>query len=125
MTDISQPPLPAVSPKTEQKGLAHRQLRWMVAAIAIVIALFALAVLNNNYSLRKPPRTQFSSQIDRAINNSTAWIVQHPDIQGNPPLMFMIGDMAEMSGDPRLRSFVVSYLAGNRVKIPDKKATWY
>ena len=35
----------------------------------------------------------------------------HPDVQGNPPLMYMIGDMAEMSGDPRLQQYVQSYLA--------------
>ena len=39
--------------------------------------------------------------------------------------MFMVGDMAEMSGDPRLHSFVESYLASNRVRVPGRPITWY
>ncbi len=39
--------------------------------------------------------------------------------------MFMVGDMAEMSGDPRLHSFVQSYLASERVRVPGEPITWY
>ena len=51
--------------------------------------------------------------------------MQQQDIQGNPPLMFMLGDMAEMSGDPRLHSYIDSYLASPRARQPGKPATWY
>ena len=80
----------------------------------------AVAVLNNNYSLHRASRAEFTAQLDRAIDSSTAWIVQQQDIQGNPPLMFMIGDMAEMSGDPRLRSYIATYLASPRVRLPGR-----
>jgi hypothetical protein len=125
MTYTDQPPSSATSPKAEKKGLVRRLTRMVLAAVAIVIALFAFAVLNNNYSLHKPSRAEFSSQVDRAIDTSTAWIVQHPDIQGNPPLMFMIGDMADMSDDPRLRSFIASYLDSRWTRQPGRPATWY
>ena len=108
-----------------KKSLIGRLIQLALAAIVIVVALFAVAVLNNNYSLRNPSQAEITAQIDRAIDSATNWIVQHPDIQGNPPLMFMIGDMADMSGDARLRSFVQSYLASPRVRVPGKPATWY
>jgi hypothetical protein len=125
MTYIDQPSIPATARKAEKKSLVGRLLRLSLVAVVIVIALFGLAVLNNNYSLHKPSQAEFSAQLDRAIDTSTAWIVQHPDIQGNPPLMFMIGDMAEMSGDPRLRAFVANYLNSKWTRQPGKPATWY
>jgi hypothetical protein len=39
--------------------------------------------------------------------------------------MFMIGDMAQMSGDPRLHSFIETYLASPRVRIPGNAPSWY
>src|ERR1035441_3581071 len=117
---------------SEKPALAGRLLRWMATHVAILILLLAvvlaivgLTVFNNNYSLRRISRADFSSQLDHAIENSTQWMLQHPEIQGNPPLMFMVGDMAEMSGDPRLHSFVASYLANNRVRVPGRPITWY
>ena len=115
-----------------EPALAGRLLRWIATNIVIlvllvagVLAIVALTVVNNNYSLYRMARADFSSQLDREIETSTEWIVQHPEIQGNPPLMFMVGDMAEMSGDPRLHTFVESYLASNRVRVPGRPITWY
>ncbi len=62
--------------------------------------LFGVLVLYNNYSFHRPTQAEFNAQLDHSIDTATNWIVQHPDIQGNPPLMFMIGDMADMSNDP-------------------------
>ncbi len=108
-----------------KKSLVGRLLRWVLLASLIVVVLFAVAVLNNNYSLHRTSRAEFTAQMDRAIDSATTWIVQQQDIQGNPPLMFMIGDMAQMSGDPRLRSYIASYLASPRVRVPGRPATWY
>ena len=117
---------------SEKPALAGRLLRWMATHVAILILLLAvvlaivgLTVFNNNYSLHRRSRADFSAQLDHAIESSTQWMVQHPEIQGNPPLMFMVGDMAEMSGDPRLHSFVQSYLASERVRVPGDPITWY
>ena len=108
--------------------LSRRRAKALAAMILLVagfLAVVALTVLNNNYSLRRVSRADFSSQLDHAIETSTQWISQHPEVQGNPPLMFMVGDMAEMSGDPRLHSFVENYLASNRVCVPNLPITWY
>jgi 4-amino-4-deoxy-L-arabinose transferase-like glycosyltransferase len=117
---------------SEEPALAGRLLHWIAANLAILILLLAvvlavvgLTVFNNNYSLHPRSRADFSAQLDHAIEASTQWMVQHPEIQGNPPLMFMVGDMAEMSGDPRLHSFVQSYLASKRVRVPGDPITWY
>jgi hypothetical protein len=102
-----------------------RLFRWAGIALAVLLALTALAVLNNNYAFRHPARAEFSSQLDHAIDSATQWIVQHPEVQGNPPLMFMIGDMAEMSGDARLKSVIAAYLANPRVRVSGHPITWY
>lgn len=110
---------------TTKKSLVRRLIGWALVAIAALVILVAIAVFNNNHSLSRPSRAEFTAQLDRAIDSSTAWIVAQPDIQGNPPLMFMIGDMAQMSGDPRLRSYIESYLASPRVRLPGDPPTWY
>jgi hypothetical protein len=116
------PSAPVEAPK---RSLVGRLVRWALIAILIVVVLFAVAVLNNNYSLHRASQAEFTAQLDRAIDSATTWIVQQPDIQGNSPLMFMIGDMAQMSGDPRLRSYIDTYLASPRVRQPGRPATWY
>ncbi len=116
---------PTATAGEPKRGLIGRLVRLALIAILIIIVLFAVAVLNNNYSLHRSSRAEFTAQLDRAVDSATNWIVQQPDIQGNPPLMFMIGDMAEMSGDPRLHSYIETYLASPRVRQPGKPETWY
>src|SRR5271167_1905806 len=91
------------APAKESKRLGRRFLAWLLGAFVVLVLLFAVAVLNNNYSMHQRSRAEFTAQFDRAIESSTQSIVQHPENYGNPPLMFMVGDMAEMSGDPRLQ----------------------
>ena len=104
-------------------------LRWLVlaclAAFAVLVLLFGVGVLNNNYSLHRRSRAEFSAQLDHAIEASTQWILDHPENYGNPPLMFMVGDMAEMSDDPRLQQYVQGYLASKWVHVPGHPTTWY
>ncbi len=109
----------------QKKSLVRRLLAWLPAAVAVLAVLFAVAVLNNNYSLHRRSRAEFNAQLDRGIESSTQWIVAHPENYGNPPLMFMVGDMAEMSEDPRLQQYVQGYLASNLVNIPDQPITFY
>jgi hypothetical protein len=97
----------------------------LFAAAVVVVLVFAIAVINNNYSVAKRSRAEFTAQLDRAIETSTQWIVSNPENYGNPPLMFMVGDMAEMSSDPRLQKYVEGYLASNRVHVPGQPMTWY
>jgi hypothetical protein len=116
---------PSTAVAAPKQGLIGRLIRLALLAILVVVVLFAAAVLNNNYSLRRASRAEFTARMDRAIDSATTWIVQQQDIQGNPPLMFMIGDMAQMSSDPRLRSYIDTYLASPRVRVPGRAATWY
>jgi len=116
MTSAAEPP---------KKPLARRLLKWAVALAVIVVLLAAVAVVNNNVSFHHTTRAEFTAQMNHAIDTSTQWIVTHPEVQGNPPLMFMIGDMAEMSGDPRLKEYVQAYLASPRVRVPGQPVTWY
>ncbi len=102
-----------------------RFVPWLLTVFVVLVLLFGAAVLNNNHSIGARSRTKFTAQLDRAIETSTRRIVQNPDNYGNPPLMFMVGDMAEMSADPRLQRYVQDYLASNRVRIPGRPATWY
>jgi hypothetical protein len=94
-------------------------------AMVLVVVLFAVLVVNNNYSFHRTSRAEFSSRMDRAMESATQWIVAHPAIQGNPSVMYMIGDMAQMSGDPRLRQYVDSYLASKWVRVDGHPVTWY
>jgi hypothetical protein len=112
-------------PDKPRKTWALRLFVWLLAAFAILVIVFGLAVLNNNYSIHQPSRAEFTAQLDRAIDSSTSWIVQHPENYGNPSVMFMIGDMAEMSRDPRLQQYVQGYLASDRVRVPGQPITWY
>lgn len=118
---------PTLSPAPAKHGtsLPRRLFRWALAAIVVVMLLFAIAVWNNNHSLHKRSRAEFNAQLDHAIETSTQWTVTNPVNYGNPPLMFMVGDMADMSGDPRLQQYVQGYLASKWVHVPGQPMTWF
>ena len=110
---------------SEKPALAGSHSRRMATRLAILVLLLTgvltivgLTVFNNNYSLHRSPRADFSAQLDHAIETSTQWMLQHPEIQGNPSLMFMIADMEKMSGDPRLRTMLDAYLRSRYVRNP-------
>ena len=111
--------------RATNKSLLARLFSFALTAFILIVLLFGVLVLYNNYSFHRPTQAEFNAQLDHSIDTATNWIVQHPDIQGNPPLMFMIGDMADMSNDPRLRSYIEAYLASPRVRMPGKPQTWY
>jgi hypothetical protein len=118
---------PQVAPgsETQRKSLVRRLFTWAVIAFVVLVVLVVFAVVNNNYSFHQTTRAEFNAQLDHAIGTSTQWIVRQPDIYGNPSLMFMVGDMAAMSGDPRLHQFVEGYLGSKRVRVPGQPVTWY
>jgi len=112
-------------PPAKGKKLGRRIFSWLLTAFAALIVLVALAVLNNNYSIHKRSRAEFSAQLDRAIETSTQWIVETAYNYGNADLMYMVGDMAEMSRDSRLQKYVQDYLVSNRVNQPGRPVTQY
>lgn len=122
---MSASPSVGTAPVHEKNSPVRRIMSWLVAAAVLVLLLFSALVFNNNHSLHKRSRAEFNAQLDGAIESSTQWIVNHAENYGNPPLMYMVGDMAEMSGDPRLQKYVQGYLASNRVHVPGQPITWY
>src|ERR1017187_8284246 len=93
-------------------------LRWTWKfAVALLIVLL-LAVINNNYSLLHMSRVEFDARLDQSVDASTNWMAGHNEILGNPSLMFMVTDMAKMSGDPRLHKMLEQYLSSKYVTDP-------
>ncbi len=89
---------------------ARRILRWLWRGSAALALLLALAVLNNNYSLRHPSRAAFDAHLDAALNNAINWIKDNPETaETSPPMMYMVADMERMSHDPRLKSILDDY----------------
>jgi hypothetical protein len=77
--------------------------------VVIPIGL-ALALLNNNYSLRHTSRETFDLELDRAIDNASNWMAgnSHAFVH-NSAMMFMVADMERMSGDYRLHAILDDY----------------
>ena len=122
----------ATTPEAAQTGTERKKRGWLVKTVlfllacgALVVLVFGILVLNNNFSFTRMSRADFTSKMDHAIETSTQWLSQHPEVMNNPPLVFMVGDMTRMSGDPRLKQMVATYVASSRVKIPGEPITWY
>ncbi len=114
---------------TPQPRSSRRRFRYAIGVLGVLVTIFAIGVVllvwNNNYSLRHPTRAEFTSKMDQALQASTDWILNHPEVQGNPHIMYMLGDMAEMSRDPRLEQFVQGYLNSKWVRVPGSPISWY
>jgi hypothetical protein len=93
--------------------------------VLLILVVGSCIVVYNNYSLRQTSRKEFDARLDRAIDTATDWLVKNRDYEGNPPLMYMVGDMARLSSDPRLKTIVDGYLASNKVRVPGQPVTWY
>jgi len=78
---------------------------WLSIAGAGGASLF---LANNNLSWRHSRQT-FADSFDRAIRLGTDWMVIRREGE-NPALLYMIADMADLSGDVRLRRIVASFL---------------
>ncbi len=84
---------------------------WLTGFLLVVAVGLALLILNNNVSVTYPSREAFALQLERATERGTNWLDAHTvEIARNPALVYMVVDMAGMSGDIRLRRFVDSYL---------------
>ena len=99
---------------SEKRMRSRRPLRWLGIAAGIVVLVLALALFNNNFALSHPSRAEFNAQLDASLDRSYNWIAAHPVVVGTtPPLMYMLADMEEMTGDPRLQKA----LAANKVAL--------
>ena len=86
------------------------KMRHGVIAICCAAALLIVFALLNNSSLW-PARSAsiFTEQFDRAFLLGTTWMIEHPE-EKNTALLYMIADMAEMSGDARLQEIVRRFM---------------
>ena len=109
---------------TSKKVLGKLLLSIAVVWLALVVVVAAF-ILSNNFSIAHPTRTQFTANLDSAINASTEWMSNHPELMNNPPLTFMVSDMARTSNDPRMHGMVAGYMRSKRVRQPGEPITWF
>jgi len=100
------------------RRLLRRVLAGAGSCAVLLLCGLAFAILCNNYSLRQMSRVQFDGRVNQAIEASTKWMTEHDEIFANPSLMFMVTDMASLSGDPRLRQITERYLHSKFVNNP-------
>jgi hypothetical protein len=110
----------------------RRWHRWLIGGVVTLSCAVGLLVCNNNYSFSRVPSQVFRIRLDRAIADGTEWVTKNKRElaieQPNPALLYMIGDMADLSKLPRLRRIVDLHLEtspnypGRR--LIDEKATF-
>lgn len=93
-----------------QSSGTYRLWRVLWIGFAFLAILLACILLYNNYSLHKLARPQFDAQLDRSLERATVWIMANPEVSlRNPSVMYMIANMARLSGDPRLQQLLYEY----------------
>ena len=81
-------------------------MRLLFAAGFGVLGLLA----NNNVSWWGTSVQTFAGRLDRAVQRGTDWVVAQPE-RDNSVLLYMIADMADLSGDLRLRRIGANFLS--------------
>ena len=87
---------------------------WIKRVILVAALGLLCALANQNLSWWPTSRQTFLERLDRATRLGTDWMVTSPE-GGNTALLYMIADMADLSGDRRLRNIVASFLADPRI----------
>lgn len=83
--------------------MIRRFVRWAPIAFVVFVLVVAFALINNNFAFTHPSHAAFEAQLDNRLDKAIAWIAAHPEVSGtNPPLMYMVADIAKMTSDPRL-----------------------
>ena len=98
----------ALRPRGRRAGRASR---WARRALGVAAAALAVILIDNNFSVWPPPRHAFMVTLDRSIARSADWLDANPE-EGNSALVYMIADMAELSGEPRFKRIVDGFLKG-------------
>jgi len=112
------------APPASTPSLARRLRNWFLGTVGIVVVVFGLLVLNNNFSLFRPSRATFDAQLDRALDSAINWINANREVsERNPSIMYMLADMEIMSGDPRLKSLLEDYR--KRMASPQSKYDYF
>jgi hypothetical protein len=92
----------------------RRWHRWLISGMALLTFAVGLLVCDNNFSCIRTPSQEFEGRLTHAIWAGTDWLTERQrEIaveQPNPALLYMIGDMADLSKNPRLRRIVDLHL---------------
>lgn len=98
-----------VSTPIPVRGRGRTLLGWAASIADVALLIVMLALLNNNYALARVPGAEVRARLERSIERATSWLSAHPEILGNPALLFMVVDMERMSGDARMRAMLDAY----------------
>jgi hypothetical protein len=85
--------------------------RLLFLTVISALAVFA----NQNFSWKTTSRETFLEELDQARRKASDWMVTSPEGE-NPVLLYMISDMAKLSGDSRLRNVVERFLLDPRIR---------
>jgi hypothetical protein len=92
----------------------RRWLRVVLALAVVVVMLFAAALVNHNYRISGQTRSAFEKSLDQSLKSAIEYLDSQrlELIQYNPncALIFMIHDMADLTGDGRLTALVEGYV---------------
>ncbi|MBL8238227.1 MAG: hypothetical protein JNM66_12445 [Bryobacterales bacterium] len=83
----------------------RKLVRYHVHAAAVALALFLLAIANNNIRTGRQTAAEFNSRLDMSLRNSIEWEAAL-DVEPNPYLLYMVRETAALSGDARLRALL-------------------
>ena len=86
--------------------------KWLGGLVLVMLAVSALLLLNNNFSLQHVSRESLTPRLESATELGTNWLDANAvAITQNPALVYMVADMANMSGSRRLQHIVDLYLS--------------
>jgi hypothetical protein len=99
------PPQPSLKPSRARRLWSALWVTFVALAVLVVCTL-----VYNNHSWSSQTRAQFDAQLDASLDRAIVWIAANPELSlKNPSVMYMIADMAKMSGDPRLEALLDAY----------------
>ena len=82
---------------------------WVIGLLLVAAAGLLGMFVNHNVGWWPRSRRRLEAKLNRALQLGTEWMITRPE-RDNVALLFMIADMANLSGDPRLQRIVRSYL---------------
>jgi hypothetical protein len=92
---------------TAGRQLRRRWRRWLLGAGLLIAGLVGLLYLNNNVAWQPTSRAAFATRLARAESVGTTWLIlSGQDVTQNPALLYMIDDVARLSGHRPLRNLV-------------------
>jgi hypothetical protein len=91
---------------------------WLKRVLLLVAFGLLCAFANNNLAWWPTSRQTFLERLDRAAWLGRDWMLTSPE-GGNTALLYMIADMAALSGDQRLGHIIATFLADPRIPPDD------